>query len=107
MARQRTWKFCGLPDYDAVRNLDSYRRSNVGAWSRYTIVLGQASGLETDMPWSELRRWFSYAGVPMPQIGTSTEPSWVIFDEHPEVAKTWPTGPTLVWEDMDSSEVGG
>ncbi len=108
MSRKRTWKFCGIPSSDAVRQLDAYRRSNRGAWAQYTIVLGHISGLETDMPWSELRRWFSYAGVPMPQMGSSDDPSWVIYDETPEVQKAWPTGPALEWDDMNTTaEPGG
>lgn len=56
------------------------------------------------MPWAELRRWFSYAGVKMPQMGTTAEPSWVIFDDTPHVAKIWPSGPMLTWEDLEWSD---
>lgn len=101
MPRKRLWKFCSFTNPNYIYALDSARQSNYGAWADYTIVLGVSAGLETDLPWAELRRWFSFAGVPMPDVGTSDEPSWVIYTDGPP--RAWPHGPHLSWDQIDSA----
>ena len=77
MSRHRTWKEMQIRDGREISRLYSYSQSNLGAWSDYTIEFDFGNGfLLTDMPWAELRRWFSFVGIPFPK-------DYLTSSEHP------------------------
>lgn len=81
MARPTTWKEFHFVEHDHMRKLQSYQDSNTGAWAGWIIEWQDGVGiLETNMPWAELRRWFSYADVPMSSdCLTADHPSWADY----------------------------
>lgn len=81
MAARRTWKEVHLSTSGALRTLQSYHASSSNEFDRYTIRYEAAiCGIETDMPWSLFRLWFSYAGVVMPRdVLIADKPSWEIY----------------------------
>jgi len=75
MARPRTWKDIPVKRSGDLHALRAYWLSNRGAWAEYTVEFDFGWGaIITDMPWDELRRWFSFADVRMSKdILTSNE----------------------------------
>jgi hypothetical protein len=77
VGRKTTWKETFISSVDSLRWLQSYADSNKGAWKDYTIEIDKGNGfLLTNLPWSELRAWFSFAFIPIPK-------DWLTSDEYP------------------------
>ena len=78
MERKLLWKNIFIQDRHDFYMLRVYYASRVGAWRRWTVVSHQGlSSIETNLPYSELRRWFRYAiDKPIPGHVTGDQPTW-------------------------------
>ena len=77
MARPTTWKEMNIRSGDDIRELSSYSQSCAGAWKNYIVDFDFGNGwILTNLPWSELRAWFSFSGVSFPR-------DYLTSKEHP------------------------
>jgi hypothetical protein len=78
MGRKTVWKEIRFDRPSQMQELESVL-SSFDELNRYSITFeGGAGIIETNMPWRSLRRWFTWAGVPLSydNILTSNTPSW-------------------------------
>ena len=88
MGRRPLWKDFYIQSGDDFGWLQAYAQNNSGAWRNYTIVFHDGIGsIETNLPYSELWRWFRYAlDKPVPDHVTCDRPTWELYTEE-EIAQ--------------------
>lgn len=77
-----TWKSINyVVDRQDLRNLQGAWASSRGVLGQYTIQMSR-NGIETNLPWSELRAWFRSANVPLrgDRILTNRKPLWELYE---------------------------
>lgn len=77
------WKDIFISEGWKFNALRSYYESCRGAWGQYIFEFHQGLGtIETNLPYSELRRWFRYAlDEPIPDHVTSKLPTWELYND--------------------------
>ncbi len=83
MGRKPLWKDFYILSGRDMNMLQSYYESSKGAWSKYTTVFSRGMGcIETNLSYSELRRWFRYAlDKPIPDHVSSELPTWELYKD--------------------------
>lgn len=67
MGRKTTYKSTFLTNHGNLMHLATIAHHHK-PWQKYTIDIQPAVGnIDTNLPWGEIRVWFSSAGVPMPK----------------------------------------
>jgi len=80
--RRPLWKDFSIPSGDEFRALYSYYLSSKGAWEDYEFEFSPGWGIETNLPYSELRAWFRYAlDKPVPDHVSGTLPTWELYQD--------------------------
>jgi hypothetical protein len=81
MGRKPIWKDFYITTGREFRQLQSYYESSKGAWAKYTVVFhGGLGSIETNLPYTELRRWFRYAlDRPIPDHVSGAQPTWEMY----------------------------
>lgn len=79
MGRKTTWKSLYIANEGHLHRLETVLRGSIKTeFGQYTTVIEMGSSyVETNMPHSLLRDWFSFAGVPLPSdFVTADKPYW-------------------------------
>ncbi len=81
MGRKSTWKEIHFDRPHQIQQLESCLGSAAELRENIISIEKGAGVIETNMPWASLRRWFSWAGVPLPrdEILVAPKPSWEIY----------------------------